>query len=38
MVAELPCVVVLGFLRCGILFEGHIGSRLCLLSGSFGEI
>ena len=31
MVAELPCVVVLVFLRCGI--EGHVGSRLYLSSG-----
>ena len=38
MVAELPCVVVLGFLLGGIPFEGHIGSRFHLLSGSFGEI
>ena len=27
MVAELPCVVVLGFLLGGIPLEGHIGSR-----------
>ena len=38
MVAELPCVVVLGFLLGGIPFEGHIGSRFIWLSGSFGEI
>ena len=38
MVAELSCVVVLGFLLGGIPFEGHIGSRFILLSGSFGEI
>ena len=27
MVAELPCVVVLGFLLGGIPLEGHIGSK-----------
>ena len=35
VVAELSCVVVLGFLLGGILLEGHIGSRCLSAFGVF---